>query len=98
MPPFPLLVKGTLLAARFSGWVRQRSLNRLAAKDLNAKAKEILFLMDLVYQLQMQVSILQKHLNRKGQNPRYSAGQQRLYTPGCLIPLPLNPAFKYLMV
>ena len=38
-----LLVRAALLAARFSGRVRQRSLNRLAAKDADAKAKEILF-------------------------------------------------------
>jgi len=38
-----LLIRAALLAARFSGRVRQRSLKRLAAKDADAKAKEILF-------------------------------------------------------
>ncbi len=55
-----LLIKATLLAARFSGRVRQRYLKRLARRDADAKAKEILFLKDRVYQLEMQVSILQK--------------------------------------
>ena len=43
-----LLVKAALLAARFSGRVRRRSLKRLAAIDTDAKAKEILFLRDRV--------------------------------------------------
>ena len=33
------LVKAALLAARFSEWVRRRSLKRLAAMDTDAKAK-----------------------------------------------------------
>ena len=68
-----LLVRAVLLAARFSGRVRQRSLKRLAARDIDAKAKEILFLKDRIYQLEMQVSILQKHVNWKGKSPRYSS-------------------------
>jgi hypothetical protein len=43
-----LLIKAALLAARFSGRVRQRSLKRLAGRDTDAKAKEILFLKDRV--------------------------------------------------
>jgi transposase InsO family protein len=73
-----LLIRAALLAARFSGRLRQRSLKRLAAKDADAKAKEILFLKDRVYQLEMQVSILQKHLNRKGQSPRYTVRERLL--------------------
>ena len=57
-----LLIKGALLAARFSGRGRQRYLKRLANRDVDARTKEILFLKDRVYQLEMQVSILQKHL------------------------------------
>jgi hypothetical protein len=64
-----LLIRAALLAARFSGRVRQRYLNRLASRDVDAKAKEILFLKDQVYQLEMQVSILQKHLHTKGKSP-----------------------------
>ena len=73
-----LLIKAALLAARFSGRVRKRSLKRLAAMDTDAKAKEILFLKDRVYQLEMQVSILQKQLNKKGKNPRYTVRERLL--------------------
>jgi hypothetical protein len=41
-----LLIRAALLAARFSGRVRKRSLKRLATMDSDAKAKEILFLKD----------------------------------------------------
>jgi hypothetical protein len=44
-----LLIRAVLLAARFSGRVRRRSLKRLAAMDTDAKAKAILFLKDLYY-------------------------------------------------
>ena len=58
-----------VLAARFSHRVRKQSLRRLAGRDADAKAKEILFLKDRVCQLEMQVSILQKHLHKKGKSP-----------------------------
>jgi hypothetical protein len=51
-----LVIRAALLAARFSGRVRQRYLNCLASRDVDAKAKEILFLKDRVYQLEMQLS------------------------------------------
>ena len=73
-----LLVKAALLAARFSGRVRRRSLKRLAAMDTDAKAREILFLKDRVYQLEMQVSILQKRLHKQGKKPRYEVRERLL--------------------
>jgi DNA invertase Pin-like site-specific DNA recombinase len=73
-----LLIRAVLLAARFSGRVRRRSLKRLVAMDTDAKAKEILFLKDRVYQLEMRVSILQKHLRKKGRKPRYSVRERLL--------------------
>jgi transposase len=73
-----LLIRAALLAARFSGRVRQRSLTRLAHRDTDAKAKEILFLKDRVYQLEMQVSILQKHLHKKRTKPRYEVRERLL--------------------
>lgn len=73
-----LLIRATLLAARFSGRVRRRSLKRLAAMNTDAKAKEILFLKDRVYQLEMRVSILQKHLIKKGKRPRYTVREKLL--------------------
>jgi transposase InsO family protein len=46
--------------------------------DTDAKAKEILFLKDRIYQLEMQVSILQKHLRKKGTKPRYEVRERLL--------------------
>jgi len=71
-----LLIRAVLHATRFSGRVRQRSLKRLAAKDADAKAKEILFLKDRVYQFEMQLAILQKHLGKKGKSPRYAVRER----------------------
>ena len=73
-----LLVKAALLAARFSGRVRRRSLKRLAAMDSDAKVQEILFLKDRIYQLEMQVSILQKHHRKQGKKPRYEVRERLL--------------------
>lgn len=73
-----LLIRAVLLAARFSGRVRTRSLKRLAARDVDTTAREILFLKDRVYQLEMQLSILQKHLHKKGRKPRYEVRERLL--------------------
>jgi len=73
-----LLIRAALLAARFSGRVRQRYLKRLAGRNLDARVKEILFLKDRIYQLQMQISILQKHFHKKGKKPRYSVRERLL--------------------
>ena len=67
-----LIIKAALIAARFSGIVRKRSLKRLAAMEVGAKDKENIFLRDMVEQLQMQVSILQKGIKKKQKNPRYT--------------------------
>jgi hypothetical protein len=40
-----LIIKSAIVAARFSGRIRKRSLKRLAAMDISEKDKEILFLM-----------------------------------------------------
>jgi transposase InsO family protein len=71
-----LLIKAALLAARFSGRVRKRSLKRLAAMDADTKDKEILFLKDKVHQLEMQVSILQKQVTKRGKSPRYTVRER----------------------
>ncbi len=67
-----LIIKAALIAARFTGRARKRSLRRLATMDINEKDKEILFLRDMVDQLKMQVSILQKGFKKKQKNPRYT--------------------------
>lgn len=54
-----LIIKAAIMAARFSGRVRKRSLKRLAAMDADTKEKEIPFLKDKVYQLEVQVSRIQ---------------------------------------
>jgi len=51
-----VIIKAALIAARFSGRSRKRSLRRLATMDINEKDKEILFFRDMIEQLQMQVS------------------------------------------
>jgi transposase InsO family protein len=67
-----LIIKAALIAARFSGRARKRSLRRLATMDVNERDKEMLFLRDMVGQLEMQVSILQKGIKKKQKNPRYT--------------------------
>ena len=67
-----LIIKAALLAARFSGRARKRSLKRLSKMDADDKDKEILFLRDKVNQQQMQITILQKGLQKKHTNKRYT--------------------------
>ena len=73
-----LIIKAAIMAARFSGRVRKRSLKRLADMAANAKDKEILFLKDKVYQLELQVSILQKRIQKRQKKPRYTV-RERLF-------------------
>jgi transposase InsO family protein len=67
-----LIVKAAVLAAGFSGRVRERSLKRLAWMDIDEKDKELIFLRDKVTQLQTQVSILQKAHKKQTNNKRYT--------------------------
>jgi transposase InsO family protein len=67
-----LIIKAAILAARFSGRARKRSLKRLSKMEANEKDKEILFLRDKVDQQQMQITILQKGLQKKHTNKRYT--------------------------
>ena len=73
-----LIIKAAILAARFSGRVRKRSLKRLSKMDVDSKDKEIIFLRDKVFQLQTQVLILQKGARKKQKNPRYTL-RERLF-------------------
>jgi len=73
-----LIIKAAIMAARFSGRVRKRSLKRLAAMEAETKDKEILFLKDKVCQLEMQVSILQKRIQKRQKKPRYTL-RERLF-------------------
>ena len=67
-----LIVKAAILAARFTGRARKRSLKRLSRMDVDEKDKEIIFLRDKVNQQQMQITILQKGLQKKYTNKRYT--------------------------
>ena len=67
-----LIIKAALLAARFSGRARKRSLKRLSKMDTDSKDKEILFLHDKLNQQQMQIAILQKGLQKKQTKKRYT--------------------------
>ena len=66
-----LIIKAAILAARWSGKARRRSLEKLAAMDTDAKDKELLFLRDKVHQLQTQVTILQRRIKKNGKKSRY---------------------------
>jgi transposase InsO family protein len=67
-----LIIKAAILAARFSGRARKRSLKRLSKMDVDDKDKEIIFLRDKVDQQQLQITILQKGLQKKHTNTRYT--------------------------
>ena len=67
-----LIIKAALLASRFSGRARKRSLKRLSKMNVDEKDKEIIFLSDKVDQQQMQITILQKGLQKKHKNKRYT--------------------------
>ena len=67
-----LIIKATILAARFSGRARKRSLKRLSKMNADDKDKEIIFLRDKVYQQQIQITILQKGVEKKQTNKRYT--------------------------
>jgi hypothetical protein len=67
-----IIVKAAILACRFSGRARKRSLKRLSKMDIDDKDKEIIFLRDKVYQQQMQITILQKGVEKKQTNKRYT--------------------------
>ena len=73
-----LIFKAAVVAARYSGRVRKRSLKRLGAMTIDEKDKEILFLKDKVYQLDTQVTILQKRIKKHQAKPRYTL-RERLF-------------------
>lgn len=73
-----IIIKAAILAAWWSGKVRRRSLGELATMDADTKDKELIFLRDKVYQLQTQVSILQKRIKMKGKRPHYTL-HERLF-------------------
>ena len=73
-----LIFKAVIIAAKYSGRVRKRSLKRLATMDIDEKDKENIFLKDKVYQLETQVSILQKRIKKHLKKSRYTL-RERLF-------------------
>jgi len=73
-----LILRAAIVAAKYSGRVRKRSLKRLAAMDIDEKDKEILFLIDKIYQLDTQVSILLKRIEKHQKKPRYTLRERLL--------------------
>ena len=73
-----LIFRAAIVAAKYSGRVRKRSLKRLAAMDINEKDKENLFLKDKVCQLETQVSILLKRVQKHQKKPRYTLRERLL--------------------
>lgn len=73
-----LIIKSAILAARFSGRTRKRSLKRLSEMNTDEKDKEIIFLRDKINQQKMQICILQKGLKNKHTNNRYTP-REKLY-------------------
>ncbi len=73
-----LIFKAVIVAAQYSGRIRKRSLKRLAAMDIDEKDKENIFLKDKDYQLETQVSILQKRIKKHLKKPRYTL-RERLF-------------------
>jgi transposase InsO family protein len=73
-----LMIKAAVVAARYSGRVRKRSLKRLAVMDIDDKNKEILFLKDRLYELETQNSILLKRVNKHQKIPHYTL-RERLF-------------------
>jgi len=67
-----LIIKAALLASRFSGRARKRNLKRLSKMDADEKDKEIIFLRDKVDRQQLQITILQKGLQKKQTKKRYT--------------------------
>ena len=73
-----LIIRAVIIAGRFSGAVRKRSLKRLAAMDIDEKDKENLFLKDKVCLLESQLSIFQKRVRKQQKKPRYTL-RERLF-------------------
>ena len=75
-----LILKAALLAANWVGKKRKVGLEEIVKMDVEEKNKEIVFLRDRIYQLETQVSILQKQMNKKksGNHNHYSL-KERFY-------------------
>ncbi len=71
-----LLVKATILAARWAGVARRRALAITANSSDHTKDTEIAFLRDRVEQLELRVAILRKHVGKHARSPRYTLAER----------------------
>ena len=73
-----MILKAALLAARWAGKNRKRGLESIAGLSIDEKDKEIIFLRDLVYQLETRIKIFQKHFPSSSSKQRYTL-KERLF-------------------
>ena len=71
-----IFIKAAVLVLQFSGRIRKRKLKQLAQMDIDAKDKEIIFLRDKVHQLETRTTIMQKSMQAKQNNKRYSINEK----------------------
>ena len=67
-----LLVKATVLSARWARATRRRALGVLAVRTPHDVETELAFLRDRIDKLELQVSILRKNVGKHARSPRYS--------------------------
>ena len=73
-----LIVKATVLAARWAGMLRRRGLEEALSTLGDTEDKELIVLRDRIEQLQSEVEILQKQLRKLGKKPRYNIRERLL--------------------
>ena len=73
-----MILKAVLLAASWSGKKRKHGLESIASLTIDEKDKEIIFLRDLVYQLETRIKIFKKHFPSSSSKQRYTL-KERLF-------------------
>lgn len=73
-----MILKAALLAASWAGRSRKRGLESIAKMSGDEKDKEIVFLRDRIYQLETQITILQKQIHSSSGKARYNL-KERLF-------------------
>ncbi len=71
-----LLIKATILAAKWAGIARRRALGSAANNSDDERSAELAILRDRVEQLELQVAILRKHVGKRARCPRYNLGER----------------------
>ena len=71
-----LLVKATVLSARWAGATRRRALGILAFRSPHDVETELTFLRDRIDKLELQVSILRRNIGKHARSPRYTLAER----------------------